>query len=75
MPFPGPRPIKITCKQCNYSCISCMEGDLFYTPSCPRCKGSMYVKPLENPLLCMLIKNLPPIVRRQLNTRLLWKKR
>jgi hypothetical protein len=46
-----------------------MEGDVFFTPACPRCRGQMEIKPLENPLLGMLIKQLPLVLRRQLNRR------
>lgn len=67
--FPGPRPVKTVCTRCNYSCVACMEGDLFFTPCCPRCKDTMDIKPLDNPLLNILIKNLPPRLRRRLTLR------
>lgn len=69
MPFPGPRPVRTVCTQCHYSCVACMEGDVFFTPSCPRCSGSMDIKPLDNTLLEMLIKQLPSPLRRRLNRR------
>lgn len=67
MPFPGPRPAKAVCKQCQHARIVCMEGDVFFTPTCPRCKGQMEIKPLHNPLLSVMIKQLPPPLRRHLN--------
>lgn len=75
MPFPGPRPVKMVCNKCSYSYISCMEGDVFYVPSCPRCQEKMDMQSIDNSFLGMLIKQLPPIVRRQLSARLFKKKR
>ncbi len=74
MPFPGPRPVKAVCEQCHYSCVTCMEGDVFFAPTCARCGGSMDMSPLDNPLLEILLKRLPPFLRRQLNGRVLVKK-
>jgi tRNA(Ile2) C34 agmatinyltransferase TiaS len=73
MPFPGPRPVKAVCPQCNYSFIACEEGDCFRTPMCRKCSQAMEIKPLNNPLLEVLIKNLPPQLRRRLSlNRWLW---
>jgi hypothetical protein len=44
-----------------------MEGDVFFAPICQRCGGSMDTNPLDNLLLEMLVKQLPPFLRRQLN--------
>jgi|GEM_PF-2886937 len=69
MPFPGSRPVKTVCTQCHYSGIACMEGDVFFTPHCPRCGAEIGTKPLDNPLLRLLVKNIPPPLRRRLNQR------
>lgn len=66
MPLPGPRLVKTTCSACHYSRTACMEGDVWFTQHCPRCKKEMEVKPLNSPLLTALIKQVPPALRRRL---------
>ena len=69
MPFPGPRPFKATCPTCHCTRFACMEGDVWHTPICPRCKARMEIEMLNNPLLTAVIKQVPPL-RRFLRMRL-----